>query len=84
MKVLFINKIYNIITHIIINAICRCRTVVGYKIVVSVVDQQKTSWFYALFEIGQCLFLFALIAKTVQQMGEGVSQANDGVEASVQ
>jgi hypothetical protein len=47
-----------------------------------VVDQQETARLDALFKVSDCLLLFALIAKVVCHVGEGISEANDSVESS--
>lgn len=47
------------------------------------VDKEKTAGFDTFLEVSDRLLLFALIAKGVRHVGEGISEANDCVEAAL-
>lgn len=49
-------------TYVVINALAWCRSGFHDVVVVSVIDQQKTTGFDAFFEVFDCLFLLALVA----------------------
>lgn len=68
-------------TYVVVDALGRCRATVHDAVVVAVINQQQAAGFNALFKVLNRLDLLALIAVIVQQVSEGVPQANDRVEA---
>lgn len=72
---------WKLYTHIVINALRGRASGGNHMIVVPVIYQEDSSRSQALLEVTNGCLLLALVSKTVVHVGEGVSQADDGVEA---
>lgn len=61
----------------------RRRSTINNGVIVPVVNEQQAPRLQALGEVLQRPPLDALVFELVQEMGEGVAEADDGVEGSV-
>lgn len=68
-------------THIIVDALRRGASSGNHVIVVPVVDQEHSTGAQALLKVTNGRLLLALVPKVVMHVGEGVAQANDGIES---
>lgn len=68
-------------THIIVDAFGRGASSGNHVIVIPVVDQEQSTRAQALLKVTNGRLLLALVPEVVVHVGEGVAQANDGIES---
>lgn len=72
-----------VLTYVVVNAFGRRGASLQDVVIVAMIDQQNATWLQALLKVFDRLLVLALITETVHQMGKGVAQTNDRIEANI-